>query len=259
MCNLSKRSQKDVSTSEQGPSLRRPRQKFILNYHHTRNAAGRVWECVDCMLSTANKTRHLQQNAGHNIVKVNDKAGCGTFPPEASAFIKGEGRVSSKVFGIMKDFAQFKIDLQDAPVPGYVEAFLTHVYSYCGNMRNCSDLPKILTMYQTQKNSLVSMKKVLFHLKNVLFFLKSTGDKSQKIPFNIWETQIEPYMRSIRKPAIQEAFEKREERYNQIPPLEVFPKAVKGVRELLQEALCQIRESGELPCKRRKQAEGPVL
>ena len=232
--------------------------RFILSYHHTRIAAGRVWECVDCILRTANKTRHLQQNPGHNIVKVNDKAGYDTFPPEVSAFIKGEGRVSSKVFGIMKDFAQFKIDLQDAPVPGYVEAFLTHVYSNCGNMRNCSDLPRILTMYQAQKQySLVSMKKLFFDLKNFLFFLKSTGDKSQKIPFNSWEAQIETYMRSIRKPATQEAFEKREERYNQIPPVEVLSKAVKGVRELLQEALCQFRESGELPCKRRKQGEGP--
>ena len=75
--------------------------RFILSYHHSRIAAGRVWECVDCMLRTANKTRHLQQNPQHchNIVKVNDKAGYDTFPPEVSAFIKGEGRVSSKVFG----------------------------------------------------------------------------------------------------------------------------------------------------------------
>ena len=58
------------------------------------------------------------------------------------------------------------------------------------------------------------------------------------------------------KPATQEAFEKREEPYNQIPPVEVLSKTVKGVRELLQEAFCHFRESGELPCKRRKQGEG---
>ena len=63
-------------------------------------------------------------------------------------------------------------------------------------------------------------------------------------------------MCSIYKPATQEAFEKREEPYNQIPPVEVLSKTVKGVRELSQEAFCQFRESGELPCKRRKQGEG---
>ena len=56
------------------------------------------------MLRSANKTQHLQQNPGHNIVKVNDKSEYDTFPPEVSAFIEGEGRVYSKVFGIMKGF-----------------------------------------------------------------------------------------------------------------------------------------------------------
>ena len=108
-----------------------------------------------------------------------------------------------------------------------------------------------------KQHSLMSMKKLLFHLKNFLLFLKSTGDKSQKTPFNSWETQIETYLRSICKPATQEAIEKREERYNQIPPVEVLSKTLKCVRELLQEALCQFPESGELSCKRRKQGGGP--
>ena len=132
-------------------------------------------------------------------------------------------------------------------------------YSSTVNMRNCSDLIRILTMYQSQKQyALLTMKKLLFDLKGFLFFLKSAASKTAKIPFGTWETQIEGYMRSIRKSATQEALEKREERFNTIPTVQALSTAVKGVRLLLREALCHYRESGELPCKKRKRREGPV-
>ena len=171
MCTLPKRSQKDVSTSKQGPSLQRPHQKVHSELPSHPNC------CWTSLGMPRLHAKNCQQNAtfatnpGHNIVKVNDKAGYDTFPPEVSAFIKREGRVSSKVFGIMKDFAQFKIDLQDAPKPGYVEAFLTHVYSNCGNMRNCSDLPRILTMYQAQKTVLFGVhEEVIIRFEKLFVF-----------------------------------------------------------------------------------------